>query len=183
MDKLDCPRLHHGLKAWHKCHKRHDARMIPADGLLDRPCKCSIDPAFDLLLVRSVRLCSPEVEYQEPGLPPESEMLVNYWPVADVVPVDPHAAEAAAGSKHLSCLLLNLILTLIAAGLKASPTAKETSAAVVAAAAAAAAAGVKIVAFPVGSTQSAMDEQLMLLPLAEWLLVDALASCSQEFQC
>ena len=69
-----------------------------------------------------------------------------------------------------------------AAGLKASLTAKEASAAVVAAAAAAAAAGVKIVAFPVGSTQSAMDEQLMLLPLAERLLVDALASCSQEFQ-
>ena len=74
-------------------------------------------------------------------------------------------------------------MTRIAAELKAALTKKEASAAVVAAAAAAAAAGVKIVAFPVGSTQSAMDEQLMLLPLAEWLLVDALASYSQEFQC
>ena len=74
-------------------------------------------------------------------------------------------------------------MTLIAAGLKASPTTMEVLVAVVAAAAAAAAAGVKIVAFPVGSTQSAMDEQLMLLPLAEWLLVDALASYSSEFLC
>ena len=71
--------------------------MVPADGLLDRPCKCSIDPAFDLLLVRSVRLCSPEVEYQEQGLPPELEMLLNRWPVADVVPADPHAAEVQLG--------------------------------------------------------------------------------------
>ena len=74
-------------------------------------------------------------------------------------------------------------MTRIAVGMKASLTAKKYSVAVVAAAAAAAAAGVKIQAFPVGSAQSAMDEQLMLLLLAEWLLVGALASCSPEFQC
>ena len=118
--------------------------MVPADELLDRPCKCSIDPALDLLLARSVRLCSPEVEYQEQGLPPELEMLLNHWLAADVVSADPHAAEVAAGSVRLSCSLPNLAMTRIAAGLKASLTAMEAAVAVVAAAAAAAAAGVKI---------------------------------------
>ena len=143
MDKSDCPRLHRGLKAWHKCHRSHDARMVPAGELLGRPCKCSIDPALDLLLARGVRLCSPEVAYQEQGLPPELEMLLTHWLAADVVIADPHAAEVAAGSLSLSCSFPNLSMTRIAAGLKASSTAQEASVAVVAAAAAEAAAGVK----------------------------------------
>ena len=50
--------------------------MVPADELLDRPCKCSITQALDLLPEQSVRLCSPEVEYQAPGLSQEIEILL-----------------------------------------------------------------------------------------------------------
>ena len=101
MDKSDCPRLHHGPITWHKCHKSHDARMVPADELLDRPCIWSKTLLLDLLLVRSVRLRHPEVEYQEQGLPPLLETLLDHWLAAGVVIADPHAAEVAAGSLSL----------------------------------------------------------------------------------
>ena len=115
MDKSDCPRLHHGLRTRHKCHKSRGARMVPADELLGRPCKRSIDPALDLLLVRGVRLWSPEVEYQEQVLPPELEMLLNHWLAADVMIASLHVAATATGSLSLSCSSLNLSVTLIAA--------------------------------------------------------------------
>ena len=98
MDTLECQKLHRWPKAWHRCHKSHDACMVPADGLLVLPCICSIALLLDLLPVRIARRLHPEVESQAQERFQQVGTLLSRWLAADVEIVDPHAAGAAAGS-------------------------------------------------------------------------------------
>ena len=73
--------------------------MVPADELLDLPCKCSRAQVEDLSLVKNVLQSSPEGECQALELPQELKLLLCQWTVGALVvavAIAAHSVVAAA---------------------------------------------------------------------------------------